>query len=200
MSIPIGTICLIVSLRAFYIYHLSRNDMLFILGMSMASISLGTFVGTVGDAHIGGNTFTTEWARSFGACSGALFILLSSFASSHEQMQRIKRWQLIAAALLIIVILLTPLYPAIRNPMISLALNSCRMIIYSCAFVRYATLYLSKETRFSLIMCLSFLIVVIGYSLNIPGILSPGFALFTIIAALVRITAYLMMLLGYSMG
>ena len=89
MSIPIGTVCLIISLRAFYVYRLSRSDMLFVLGLAMASISLGTFVGTVGDAHIGGNMFATDWARSFGACGGGLFIFLSSLVKSHDQMRQL---------------------------------------------------------------------------------------------------------------
>jgi hypothetical protein len=41
-------------------------------------------------------------------------------------------------------------------------------------------------------------VLVIGYSLNIPGMFSPQFAFLTIIAATVRIAAYLTLLGGYS--
>src|SRR5437879_5628015 len=200
MSIPIGTVCLIISLRAFYVYRLSRSDMLFVLGLAMASISLATFVGTVGEAHIGGNTFATDWTRSFGACGGGLFIFLSSLVKSHDQMQQLKRWQVVEMALFLIVILLTPFYPPVPGPQVSLALNACRMIIYTCAFVRYATLYVSKSTRFSLIMSLGFLVLVIGYAFNIPGILQSKLDFMTIIAASVRIIAYVTLLTAYSIG
>jgi hypothetical protein len=72
------------------------------------------------------------------------------------------------------------------------------MIIYTCAFVRYAMLYTAKGTRFSLILGIAFFVVVIGYSLNIPGIFFAQFAFLTIIAASVRIIAYVTLLGGYS--
>jgi hypothetical protein len=45
MSIPIAIVCFSISIRAFYIYNLSRSDMLFVLGLSMASIAVGTLWG-----------------------------------------------------------------------------------------------------------------------------------------------------------
>ncbi len=200
MSVPIAIICLFISLRAFYVYNLSRNDMILVLAMAMAVISSGTFVGLVGELHIGGNTLSTDWARSFAACCGGLFIFLSSLVKSHEQMRQLKRWQVIATGLFIIVVMLTPLYPPIKNPLISLALNGGRMIIYSCAFVRYALLYMSKSTRFSLTMSIAFLVLVIGYALNIPGIFQTQLAIFTIAAAAIRISAFLTLLAAYSIS
>ncbi|GLV61051.1 hypothetical protein KDH_78680 [Dictyobacter sp. S3.2.2.5] len=170
------------------------------LGLAMASISLGTFVGLVGETHLGGNALSTDWARTFGACSGGLFIFLSSLVKSQYQMQQLKRAQMIAFALLIVVILLTPLYPAIKSPFLSLSLNALRMIIYTCAFVRYAMLYTSKATRFSLLMSLAFLVLVAGYGMNIPGMFHPQLIFITVIAATVRIIAYLGLLLAYSIG
>src|SRR5947209_3279443 len=198
MSIPIAVVCLSISIRAFYVYNLSRSDMLFMLGLSMATIGVATFMGTIGDAHIGGNHFATDWTRSFGACSGGLFIFLSSLVKSREQMQQLRRRQIIATVLFVIVIILTPFFPPVPGPYGSLALNACRMIIYTCAFVRYAMLYTAKGTRFSLILGIGFCVLVIGYSLNIPGIFSTQFAFMTIIAATVRIAAYFTLLGGYS--
>ena len=200
MSIPIGMVCLYISLRAFYIYNLSRSDMVYVLGLSMASIAVGTFLGTVGDAHVAGNTLNMDWSRAYGACCGGLFIFLSSFMSSHQQMQQLKRWQLLAIVLFVIVVLLTPLYPPTKSPPIAFCLNACRMVIYTSAFIRYFYLYLSKGTRFSLIMWISFLTLITGYALNVPGILQGGLAIVTILAALVRITAYLTILAAYSIG
>lgn len=200
MSIPIAVICLIISVVAFNMYRLSRKDMLFVLGLAMASISIGTFVGIVGEIHIGGNTYNTEFARAFGACCGGLFIFLSSLVKSQKQMQQLKRWQIIAAFLFVIVAALTPLYPPIKSPMISFALNGCRILIYGCAFIRYAILYSSKSTRFSLIMSIGFLVLVAGYALNVPGIFQTTFAFITIVAASVRIIAYVTLLIAYTVG
>jgi hypothetical protein len=197
-SVPIAVICLFISLRAFYIYNLSRSDMIFVLGLAMAVISGGTFFGLIGELHLGGNTLSTDWARSCGAYCGGIFIFLSSLVRSHEQMRQLKRWQIIATALFIVVVLFTPLYPPIKSPLLSFILNAIRMLIYSCAFIRYALLYLSKSTSFSLIMSISFLVLVIGYALNIPGIFQVQLAAFTILAATVRISAYISLVVAYS--
>lgn len=200
MSIPIGLVCLFISLRAFYIYNLSRSDMVYVLGVSMASIATGIFLGTVGDLHIAGNHFNADWTRAYGSSCGALFIFLSSLVSSQKQMQQLKRWQVLTVVVFVIVILLTPLYPPDKSPPIAILLNSCRIVIYFCAFIRYFTLYTSKGTRFSLIMWLAFLMLAIGFALNIPGAFQANLALITILAATVRITAYLTILLAYSVG
>jgi hypothetical protein len=200
MSVPIGVICLLISMRAFYIYQLSRSDMILVLALSMASISIGTLLGTAATAHIGNTQYNGEIARAFGACSGGLFIFLSSLVKTHEEMQQLKRWQIIAAILFIIVALLTPLYPPTSQPWEMFALNSLRVIIYSCAFVRYALLYTAKSTRFSLFMWVSFLVLVTGYLLNIPGEFQASLAAVTIVAASVRIIAYISLLVAYSIG
>ena len=198
MSIPIGIICLLISIRAFYIYTLSFNDMIFVLALSMAFLTIGTFVGTIGDAHIAGNTWNVDWTRTCGACCGGIFIFLSSLATSSQQMRKIRQWQVMVAILFVIVIVLTPFYPSAKTPPLPLVLNSLRILIYSCAFIRYALLYNSKSTRFSSMMCIAFLVLVTGYVLNIPGILQSSLAIFTIIAAAVRMSAYVTLLAAYS--
>jgi hypothetical protein len=172
--------------------------MIFVLALSMAFISIGTFVGTIGDAHIAGNTWNVDWTRTCGACFGGIFIFLSSLATSRQQMRKIRQWQVMVAILFVIVIVLTPFYPSAKTPPLPIVLNSLRMIIYSCAFIRYAILYTSKSTRFSSMMCIAFLVLVTGYALNIPGILQSSLAIFTIIAAAVRMSAYATLLAAYS--
>jgi len=174
--------------------------MSYIIGVSMSFIFIGSFVGFAGEANIAGNKLNTEWAGSCGACCGAIFIVLSSLVKSYTQMQQLKKWQLVAMVLFIIVILLTPFYPPTKSPPIALSLNAVRMIIHTSAFIRYLALYLSKRTRFSLLMWMAFSTMVIGYALNIPGILQSSLAPFAIIAAAVRIAAYLTMIVAYFIG
>ncbi|GHO46659.1 hypothetical protein [Ktedonospora formicarum] len=198
MSIPIALVTMAIAIRALFMYRLSRSDMLLVLGLAMGSISIATLVGSLSDSHIGGTSFTGDWARAFGACCGALFIYLSSLVKSHEQMLNLVRWQALGWILFIIVILCTPLYPPIQAPWTPLILNLFRMIIYSLAFVRYASLYATKSTRFSMIMSVGFFILIIGYALNIPGYFQSGLIFFTIIAASVRIVSYLTLFWAYN--
>ena len=201
IALPIAITCFFVSIRAFYIYSLSRSDMLFVLGLSMASISLGTFVGSAGALHLISSSWNAEWTRAFGACTGGLFIFLSSLVQSHEQMRRLRLWQVWIAGIFIIVVLLTPLYPPFTTPWTPVALYSCRIVIYSSAFVRYVALYRSKSTLFSFIMFLGFSLLVIGFFLNMPGLFQPThFALLTIIGGIIRIFGYLTLLFAYSVG
>jgi hypothetical protein len=200
MSVPIGLICLIISIRAFYIHHFSQSDMILVLALSMTNISVGTLLGSATTAHLGGSSYNGEFARAFGACSGGLFIFLSSLVKTHEEMQLLKRWQVIATIIFVIIALFTPFYPPITNVWETFALNGLRIIIYGCAFIRYALLYTAKSTRFSLLMWISFLVLVTGYILNIPGEFQPALAIVTIVAATVRIIAFSSLFIAYSLG
>jgi hypothetical protein len=198
ISFPVGIVCLILSIRAFYIYSLSRSELLAVLGFAMGSIATGIFVGNVGEAHLFGITYNTEWARYTGSSSGALFLFLSSLVKSHAQVQKLRRWQVLVAIFFVIVIGLTPILPPFASPWIPFGLNSIRILIYGATFIRYTGLYLSKGTRFSLIISIGFILLVIGFSLNAPGLLAPGFATLTITGAFVRIVGYSTMSLSYS--
>jgi hypothetical protein len=198
ISFPVGIVCLILSIRAFYIYSLSRSELLAVLGLAMGSIATGIFIGNIGEAHLFGITYNTEWARYTGSSSGALFIFLSSLIRSQAQLQRLRRWQILVAIFFLLIIVLTPILPPFASPWIPFGLNSIRIVIYGAAFLRYTGLYLSKGTRFSLIISIGFILLVTGFSLNAPGLLSHNFATLTITGAFVRIAGYSTMSLAYS--
>ena len=198
--IPIGVACTIVAIRAFYMYSLSRSDMLFILGFAMCSIAVAVFMSTIGDTHL--VPYNTQWARYACSCSGAIFIFSSSLVRSHEQLGRLKRLQVIVAAMCVVVIALTPVLPPFASPLIPATLNNIRSLIYGAALVRYAYLYIMKESRFSLIMSLAFLLLVTGYILATPQLLqsTPTNATLSIIGAFVRVFGDISLLVAYSVG
>src|SRR5579864_8922465 len=108
----VGVISLVIAIRAFVVYVPSRNDMIFILGLAMASTALGIFCAYVGNIHLGGISFNTQWAWYAGTSSGALFLFLSSLVESMEQLRLLRRWQVIATTLVVLVVILTPVLPA----------------------------------------------------------------------------------------
>ncbi len=197
---PVGVVCAIIAIRAFYMYSLSRSDILFILGFAMSSIALGIFMSNIGDARF--VPYNTQWARYTGSSSGALFIFLSSIVRSHEQLGRLKRAQIIFAAVFVVVIALTPVLPPFSSPLIPAILNNIRTAIYGAALLRYAYLYILKESRFSLIMSLGFLLLVTGFILITPQLIqpSPTNASLSIVASFVRIFGYSLLLVAYSFG
>ncbi len=53
-----AVITLFISLRAFYLYVKARNDILFIVGLSMAMIVVGGVAGLVGDYLVTSSAFS----------------------------------------------------------------------------------------------------------------------------------------------
>jgi hypothetical protein len=196
----VGIVSLIIALRAFAVYMPSRNDMIFILGLAMASTALGIFCAYVGNIHLGGITFNTQWAWYAGTSSGALFLFLSSLTKSMEQLRVLRRWQVISTALVLLVVILTPVLPAFASPLTPAALNLVRTLLYTGCCLRYAALYLSKETRFSLFMGLGFLALAVGFGMVTPQLLQPDFAVLAILGALVRVAGYTTVLAAYTFG
>jgi hypothetical protein len=197
---PIGVVCTINAIRAFYMYTLSRNDILFILGFAMSSIAMAVFMSNIGDAHL--VPYNTQWARYMCSSSGALCIFLSSIVKSHEQLGQLKRGQVILGAMAVMVIALTPILPPFASPLIPATLNNIRTVIYGAALIRYASLYILKESRFSLIMSFAFLLLVTGFILVTPQLLHPDptTATLNIIASFVRVVGYSLLLVAYSFG
>jgi len=194
----VGVVSLVIAIRAFIAYVPSRNDMIFILGLAMASTALGIFCAYVGNMHLGGINFNTHWAWYAGTSSGALFLFLSSLAGSLEQLRLLRRWQVIATTLVLLVVILTPVLPAFSSPMVPAMLNLVRTVLYAGCCIRYAALYLSKETRFSLFMGLGFLALAVGFGMITPQILQPDFAILAILGAIVRVAGYVALLAAYT--
>ncbi len=199
-TIPIGVVCVIIAIRAFYMYALSRSEVLFVLGLSMCFIAVAVIMGNIGDARL--VPYNTNWARYASSSSAALFIFLSSLVKSHEQLGQLKRAQVIFAAGLVVLIALTPILPAFSSQLIPVALNNIRTAIYGAALLRYAYLYILKESRFSLIMSFGFLLLVTGFILVNPQLLypNPTTAVLNIIGSFVRVIGYSLLLVTYSIG
>ena len=56
--------------------------------------------------------------------------------------------------------------------------------------LRYAALFLSKETRFSLFMGLGFLALAVGFGMITPQLMQPNFEALAILGAIVRVAGY----------
>jgi hypothetical protein len=197
---PIGVVAISIAIRAFYIYALSRSDVLFILGFAMCSIAMAVFMSNIGDAHL--VPYNTQWARYMCSSSAALFIFLSSIVKSREQLKLLKRLQVGFAIVCVIVIVLTPILPPFSSPLIPAALNNIRTALYAAALIRYASLYLAKKSRFSQIMAVGFSLLVIGFILVNPQLLSPNptTAVLNIIGSFIRVIGYSTLLVAYTFG
>jgi hypothetical protein len=75
----------------------------------------------------------------------------------------LKRWNLIATAFLLLLLLLTPVLPPIPGVGLTEVLSGARGVVCLAVFFNYYfVLYTMKGTRFSLLMCAAFLLITIG--------------------------------------
>jgi hypothetical protein len=161
-------ISLIIGIRAFYLYTKNRSTDLFILGIAMITI---TATGT--SAFIADNFFATTqrfggiynvlWFVYGGDSTSYFFIFLSTLPTSDSRPNHLKRWHLIATALLVLVALATPIIPPFPNPNYQAILNNVRSLVCFITFARYSYFFFNKESRFSFFMALAFFLLTFGY-------------------------------------
>lgn len=194
-----GMSSLAVSIRAFYMYSVTQSQRLFTIGLSMAIAAIG-----IACSALNGSPFlppmNLDWAWYAGTSVGFFFFFLSSLMKSDEQFGLLKRWEIIATALVITVIALTPVLPAFTNPLVPFGLDICRTIICSLCFFRYLILYTSKGTRFSLLMCLTFLFIASSYGILIPQILDSKLTALTIAGTIMRIIGDIILFVAFVVG
>jgi hypothetical protein len=175
LSLTLFVVSLFISFRAFYLYIRSRSRRLFILSLSMGMISLTAMAGYAGD-NITSISLNVDWFNYIGQTVSYLFILLSFFSESDSYLRSLMRWQIAASALLLILMLLAPvLPPEFPDPAITKSiLSGSRGLICFIIFFYYAIAFMDKETRFSLLMSVAFLLLSIGYSIIIPKYTTPN--------------------------
>lgn len=194
-----GISTLAVSIRAFYTYSRTHSQRLFTVGLSMAIVAIG-----IACSALNGSPFlppmNLAWAWYAGTSIGFFFLFLSSLMKSDEQFGLLKRWEIIATALVITVIALTPVLPAFTNPLVPVTLDILRTAICLLCFFRYLILYTSKETRFSLLMCLTFLLISGSYGILIPQLLNNQLTGFATAGTIMRIIGDIILFMAFVIG
>ena len=179
-------LCLGTGIYAFRRYSLTQSERLFAVGLAMCITAVSIACGAIDSLHVF-PAFYLNWAWYTGTSLGFLCLFLSSVAKSNDQFQLLKRWSIIIAVVLIAVIALTPVFPAEPSGYAAVVLDSLRTIVCLLGFLRYITLYTSKGTRFSLLMCLAFLFIAIGYAALMPQLFDPTWNQLIVVGAFIRI-------------
>ncbi len=193
----LGIVCFIIAIRAFYVYVLSKSDALFIIGLSMADIGISVIVGYLQDIHLISWNAHLSWY--IGTILGALFLVLGSWASSYQRLAALKRWLILLTALYFVQTLLTPIMPQFSNPYQPAALNITRTLIALIGSGRYLVLYISKQTRFTLLMCIAFFLIGSGFGVLTPYLFNSTLAGFLTVGYSTRIVGYSVLLAAYSL-
>jgi len=110
----------------------------------------------------------TDWFLFLGQTVSFLFIFLSLLSSSEQFLRRLVYLQVISSALLLVLLLLAPILPDFPDIATQALLSGSRSVVCFLIFSYYTSAFLSKETRFSLLMGGAFLLLSIGYCLILP--------------------------------
>jgi uncharacterized membrane protein YhdT len=197
LSLTLFTVSLFITLRAFYLYLLSHRQRLFILGLSMAIIALTAIASFIGD-NVPSFTINLNWFKYTSQTVSFLFILLSLVRSSDRYLRSLMIWHILVSVLLLI--LLTPFAPAEISTTAKIVLGSSRSLICLLVFFYYVTSFMKKETFFSLMMSLAFLLLSVGYVLNVPKYSNHLLTLLDNIGDVVRISGLIVMLVTVLIG
>ncbi len=163
LAISLFAVAVFIAVRALYLYFRARNPRLFILGLSMALIALTAAADFVG-SNVTSVSLNTDWFLYIGQSVSFLFILLSLVASSEEYLRKLMRWHIALSLLALVLLLLAPVLPDFPNPAVTRTLLSgSRGLLCFIIFFYYVSAFMKKETRFSLLMSLSFLLISFGY-------------------------------------
>ena len=197
LLICLSILCLAISVYVFYKYSLTMSDALFSLGLSMGTIAIAIFCGYANQLSLWGMTLNVGWLWYAGTSIALCFMFLNSIVTSNEQLHLVKNWHVIVTIVFLVLLLLTPTFPAFPNALTPAFLNLLRPFFCALAFCRYVMLYISKETRFSLVMSIAFLLLGVGFAMVTPQLLDPSFVLITAIGAMVRIIGYGTLVFAY---
>ena len=156
-------ITLLISLRAFNLFARTRSDTLFIVGLAMAVIGLGGIAGVIGDYVITSQAFNTFWFRYIGQIVSYLFIFFISLPGAERHMRALKWLNIVATALLLALLVLTPFVPPIPGAALMEILSGARGVVcLAICFNYYFVMWDKKATRFSFLMCAAFLLIATG--------------------------------------
>jgi hypothetical protein len=195
-----GLCCLGTGIAAFRRYSVTQSERLFVVGVAMAIAAVGIVCGAL-DSISALRAYALEWPWYFGTSVGYLLLFLSSIMQSNEQFCMLKRWSIIAGAVVITMIALSMILPDVsQDRNVTILINALRAVICSLGFFRYLILYTSKGTRFSLLMCLTFLFLMVGYAIIIPQVLDPASWQLPLVDQLIRMAGDVLLFTAFILG
>ena len=170
LDVSLCLVALFISVRSFDIYSRSRQFRVFILGLSMALVSLSAAADfTSSYVKI---ALHTDWFLYIGQTVGFSFILLSLLQSSDKYLLNLLRLNIASFALLLILLLLSPALPKM-DITTQTVLDMLRFVVCLLIFFVYFTANMSKPTRFSIFMSISFFFFTADYLMTLEKNFAP---------------------------
>lgn len=201
LAVTLFLVSVFISIRAFHAYGKVQSPRLFILGLSMGVIAL-TAAADFTASNFPSLALNTDWFLFIGQAVSFLFILLSLMSSADEYLSRLMRLHAFASLLTLALLFLSPTLPAISDPLLSTVLGGSRSVICLIICFFYISTFLGKQTRFSLLMSLAFLLLAFGYLLIVQKffVTNPNQTLFDNAGDIIRLGGLVSLLAAVLFG
>jgi hypothetical protein len=171
LDVSLCLVALFIAVRSFDIYVHFHQYRLFILGLSMVLVSISAAADFIA-SYVTVISLQTDWFLYIGQSVGFLFILLSLVRSSDRYLRGLMRLDIVAFALLLILLILSPVLPPM-DITTRTVLGFSRFTICLLILIAYFSTYMSKPSRFSLLMSISFFFFTANYLMSLQQYFVP---------------------------
>jgi len=199
LNILLFTVFLLIALRSFYLHFRIRSARLFVLGLSMGLIALTALADVLPD-YITAVRLNTDWFLFLGQAVSFMFIMVSLMMNAEERLRRLVPYHIVISLLLLLLLALAPFLPDFPNVFVKMALSGARGAICLVIFFFYASSFMNKETRFSFLMGVAYLLLSFGYLIILPKYLLQHQELLDYIGDIIRFSGVGAMLGGFVAG
>lgn len=171
LDVSLCLVALFIAVRSFDIYARFHQYRLFILGLSMVLVSISAAADFI-SSYVTVLTLQTDWFLYIGQSVGFLFILLSLIGRSDSYLRGLVRTYMVVFAFLLILLLLSPVLPPVSMSTRTV-LGFSRFVICMLILIAYFSTYVSKPSRFSLLMSISFFFFTANYLMSLQQYFVP---------------------------
>jgi hypothetical protein len=171
LDVSLCLVALFIAVRSFDIYARFHQYRLFILGLSMVLVSISAAADFI-SSYVTAITLQTDWFLYIGQSVGFLFILLSLLRSSDTYLRGLMRVNIVVFVFLLILLFLSPVLPPMDMTTRTI-IGFSRFVICLLILIAYFSTYLSKPSRFSLLMSISFFFFTANYLMSLQQYFVP---------------------------
>ncbi|HXX77195.1 MAG TPA: hypothetical protein VEI53_01780 [Ktedonobacteraceae bacterium] len=173
LDVSLCLVALFIAVRSFDIYFRFHQYRLLILGLSMVLVSISAAADFIA-SYVTVTRLQTNWFLYIGQSVGFLFILLSLLRSSDNYLRGLMRVFIVVFAFLLVLLFFSPLLPPMGVTTLTV-FGFSRFVICMLILVAYFSSYLSKPSRFSLLMSISFFFFTANYLMSLQQYFVPIF-------------------------
>jgi hypothetical protein len=173
IDVSLCLVALFVSVRSFDVYVHFRYQRLFVLGLSMALVSISAAADFTAN-YVTIITLHTDWFLYIAQTCGFFFIFLSLLKSSNSFLKLIMTLNVLAVPLLLIVLFLSPFLPGVPSGSLQIVLECMRWLISFMIFFAYFFAFTSKATLFNRFMVAAFFLISFGNFMSMMQSFAPN--------------------------